>query len=77
MVISFQVTIVDTYAWHVAITKHEAILHLELEVLMKGVSKAWLRRLYEQATDRVHNRIFENVRGKTGRRKKMVQKGKK
>ena len=74
MVISFQVTIVDIYAWHVATARLEAILHLELEVLMKGVSKAWLRRLYEQATDRVHNRVPKDVRGKTGRRKKMVQK---
>ena len=64
----------DIYAWHVATARLEAILHLELEVLMKGVSKAWLRRLYEQAIDRVHNLVPKDVRGKTGRRKKMVQK---
>ena len=71
---SFRVTIVDTYAWHVVTTRLEAMLHLELEVLMKGVSKAWLRRLYEQAANRVYNRVPKDVRGKTGRRKKMVQK---
>ena len=71
---SFRVTIVDTYAWHVVTTRLEAMLYLELEVLMEGVSKAWLRRLYEKAANRIYTRVSKDVCGKTRCKQKMVQK---
>ncbi len=66
-----------TYVGHAATAKPEAILHLELEVLMEGVSKAWLRRLNEQNADRIHNKVSKDASKKVRLRKKMVQQGRK